>query len=137
MSPNAIDSIWQVPVYLPYLQSPLETEIVRRAEEQLGVTLPSSYLDLLSEQNGGAVRRTLTGTDHSMIWGIGPYYPSLTGDPYQSGLPPRRWKASGCRRIHRAWSPSTAMDAGSSVSTIARAGRRPTRRGPCRSRARA
>ncbi len=73
-------TVWRVPAYLPYLQPPLQADTVLAAEEQLGVTLPHSYLNLLQQQNGGYLHSTLSDSDvpHSMIWGIGPHFPSIT-----------------------------------------------------------
>jgi hypothetical protein len=72
------DTIWQVPVYLPYLQPALTGDAVRSAEEQIGCPLPREYLDLLRKQNGGYIRYCLPENVHNMIAGIGPYFPSLT-----------------------------------------------------------
>jgi hypothetical protein len=72
------DTIWQVPVYLPYLQPALTGDAVRSAEEQLGYVLPKEYLNLLRKQNGGYIRYCLQENVHSRIAGIGPYFPSLT-----------------------------------------------------------
>jgi len=72
--------IWGVPVYLPSLHPDLTPQTIAAAEKRLGVKLPAAYLDLLQEQNGGYVRRTLPDSVHSMIWGIGPSYPSITDD---------------------------------------------------------
>jgi hypothetical protein len=68
-----------VPAYLPYVQPPLTAEAVASAENELGVSLPNAYLDILREQNGGYVRLTFEGpnTVHTQIWGIGPYFPSI------------------------------------------------------------
>lgn len=70
--------IWKVPAYLPYVHDPVSDGIVKGAETQLGVSLPPSYVNLISEQNGGYVRRILPETPHRMIWGIGPEFPSIT-----------------------------------------------------------
>ncbi len=72
------DTIWRVPVYLPYLQPALTDDAVRSAEEQLGYVLPMEYLNLLRKQNGGYIRYCLPENVHNMIAGIGPYFPSLT-----------------------------------------------------------
>ena len=81
-------TVWRVPAYLPYLQPSLDAEAVSAAQQQLGVVLPDSYLALLRQQNGGYVRYTLNSSDvpHSMIWGIGPNFPSITD--YQEQLDP-------------------------------------------------
>ncbi len=50
--------IWGVPVYTPYVHSQLTDDMIRGAEEKLGVTLPQVLLDLLKQQNGGYLRKT-------------------------------------------------------------------------------
>ena len=89
-------SIWDVPAYLPYVHEPASEEIVKNAETKLGVSLPRSYVTLISEQNGGYVRRVLPDSTHSMIWGIGPRFPSIT-ETHRAEL--RRW----ARRSRRFW----------------------------------
>lgn len=76
-------TIWSVPAYLPYLQPALTAETVRAAEAQLGRRLPAAYLELLAVQNGGYLRYSLKESAHSVIAGIGPHYPSLTGFDWQ------------------------------------------------------
>lgn len=71
------DRIWQVPVYLPYLQPDLSDEAIEAAESKLGVSLPSAYIDLLRVQNGGYIRLSLPETCNEVIAGIGPHFPSL------------------------------------------------------------
>jgi hypothetical protein len=71
-------NIWQVPVYLPYLQPDLTEEAIAEAERKLGVRLPEAFLALLGEQNGGYIRYTLVDLPHHQIYGIGPHFPSLT-----------------------------------------------------------
>jgi hypothetical protein len=78
------DAIWQVPVYLPYLQPPLTEEAVRSAEESIGGKLPEEYLALLRKQNGGGIRFGLPENVHDTIAGIGPNYPSL--DPIDAEM---------------------------------------------------
>lgn len=73
-----VESIWQKPIYLPYLQPPLTDEILKSAEEKLGYTLPKELTALLQIQNGGYIRKTLEESVHDQIYGIGPYFPSLT-----------------------------------------------------------
>src|SRR5688500_1035296 len=70
--------LWRVPVYLPYLPPKLTPARLKAAEKKLGVKLPKSYVALLETQNGGYVRQKLPESVHSMIWGIGPYFPSIT-----------------------------------------------------------
>jgi SMI1-KNR4 cell-wall len=72
------DTIWRVPAYLPYLQPPLTDEAIATAQTQIGYKLPSEYLSLLSEQNGGYIRFSLPELVHSVIAGIGPHFPNLT-----------------------------------------------------------
>lgn len=74
-----IETLWQVPAYLPYLQPPLTDAMVAEAERQLGYPLPKTLLALLRRQNGGYIRYGLRDLGHSLIYGIGPHYPSLTG----------------------------------------------------------
>lgn len=73
--------LWRVPAHLPYLQPALTQEAVAQVEEHFGVRLPSAYLTILRQQNGGYVRRQLRDPQipHSMIWGIGPHFPNIAG----------------------------------------------------------
>lgn len=71
-------NIWQVPVYLPYLQPDLTEEAITEAEEKLGIRLPEEFLSLLRTQNGGYIRYSLGDLPHEQIYGIGPHFPSLT-----------------------------------------------------------
>jgi hypothetical protein len=71
------DTIWQIPVYLPYLQPPLTEAAVAAAENQIGYRLPAEFLGLLKRQNGGYIRFGLPDMIHDKIAGIGPYFPSL------------------------------------------------------------
>ena len=73
-----IESIWQKPIYLPYLQPPLTDDILKNAEKKLGYKLPEELIALLQIQNGGYIRKTLEESVHDQIYGIGPYFPSLT-----------------------------------------------------------
>lgn len=75
----AADTIWRVPAYLPYLQSPLTDDVVAEAEKAIGYRLPDAFLDLLRIQNGGYIRFSLPEMVHDSIAGIGPNFPSLTG----------------------------------------------------------
>lgn len=72
------DTIWQVPVYLPYVQPPLTDDAIAAAEHKLGFPLPADLLKLLRVQNGGYIRLSLPDLLHDTIAGIGPYFPSLT-----------------------------------------------------------
>jgi hypothetical protein len=71
-------SIWKIPKYLPYIQPPLTNEIVEEAEKKMGYKFPKEYIELLKIQNGGFIRYTIEETPHSVIAGIGPYFPSIT-----------------------------------------------------------
>jgi hypothetical protein len=84
MSTINLKKIWRVPKYLPYVQPTLTDEIIDQAEKQIGYRLPSKYLELLKIQNGGYIRYTIKDTCHAEIYGIGPYYPSLTDYTYLS-----------------------------------------------------
>ena len=70
-------TIWQAPVYLPYLQPELTDEALAAAEKKLGYRLPAEYIDLLRIQNGGYIR--FEGLDglNSQLFGIGPYFPNI------------------------------------------------------------
>ncbi len=78
MNKPDLQTIWQAPIYLPYLQPKLTNEMVKAAETKMGYKLPDEYIDLLKTQNGGYIRYTIRETPHSLISGIGPYYPSIT-----------------------------------------------------------
>jgi len=69
---------WQVPAFLDYVQPALTDEALAAAEAHLGVTLPSAYLHLLRQQNGGYLRAN-SGIS-SQVNGIGPQFPSITRD---------------------------------------------------------
>jgi hypothetical protein len=73
-----IRTIWRAPKYLRYLQPTLTDEIIKEAENHIGQKLPKEYLELLRIQNGGYIRFTIAETPHSQIYGIGPYFPSIT-----------------------------------------------------------
>lgn len=76
------------------MHEPISELIIKNAERKLGVSLPLSYLEPLSEQNGGYVRRVHPDSIHSMIWGIGSGFPSIT-ETHRSEL--RRWARRGMR----------------------------------------
>jgi len=78
MKESNIKTIWRVPKYLPYVQPDLTNEILVNAEKLIGYKLPKDYVEILKIQNGGYIRFTLQDTVHSQIYGIGPYFPSLT-----------------------------------------------------------
>lgn len=75
---NALKTIWEKPIYLPYLQPTLTEGIIRNAEQKIGYKLPTDLIDLLKTQNGGYIRKTLKESLNKQIYGIGPYFPSLT-----------------------------------------------------------
>ena len=70
--------VWRKPIYLPYLQPKLTDEIIESAEQKLGYRLPNELVELLKIQNGGYIRKTLEESLNEQIYGIGPYFPSLT-----------------------------------------------------------
>lgn len=78
-------SVWDVPVYLPYLQPDLTDERVAEAERSLLVKLPEAYLALLRVQNGGYLRRSVHG-ERSIrdVAGIGPHFPTILGHDWSS-----------------------------------------------------
>jgi len=78
MKASDLKTIWQVPKYLPYIQPTLTEEIIEEAEKKLGHKLPGKYIDILKIQNGGYIRFTIAEMAHSEIYGIGPYFPSIT-----------------------------------------------------------
>lgn len=73
-----LQSIWQRPIYLPYLQPELTDEIIDDAEQKIGYKLPIELIKLLKIQNGGYIRKTSEEFLHDQIYGIGPYFPSIT-----------------------------------------------------------
>jgi hypothetical protein len=77
MSANP-QTIWSVPAYLPYVQPAVTESLIRDAEKKIGFKLPSDYIALLKTQNGGYIRYGLPDSVHSMIYGIGPDFPSIT-----------------------------------------------------------
>lgn len=50
-----LESIWQKPIYLPYLQPKLTDEIIEAAEQKLGYILPNELVELLKIQNGDSM----------------------------------------------------------------------------------
>ena len=71
-------SVWQVPAYLPYVQPEPTEDLIRDAEKKIGFKLPLDYIALLKTQNGGYIRYGLPNLVHSMIYGIGAHFPSIT-----------------------------------------------------------
>lgn len=51
-----------------YTGPPLNADLVRRAEKSLGVRLPVGYIELLSERNGGVLRRRCCPTEFATSW---------------------------------------------------------------------
>lgn len=78
MESTNIRSYWDAPSYLPYIQPDLTDEIIKYAENKLGVSLPKQYIEQLKIQNGGYIRYKLTGLPHDTTYGIGPYFPTIT-----------------------------------------------------------
>ncbi len=75
---SELKSIWQKPIYLPYLQPELTDEVLNKAELKLGYKLPKDLVELLKIQNGGYIRKVLEESLNEQIYGIGPHFPSLT-----------------------------------------------------------
>lgn len=59
-------NIWQVDE--EYSFKPITTEMVEKAEEELKVKLPESYISLLKEQNGGYISYDSFPTNFSTSW---------------------------------------------------------------------
>ncbi len=94
------DHLWAVPAFLEYVQPPLTDEAVAAAEAQLGVTLPATYLACLRIQNGGYLRRP-RGVQR-VIEGIGPSFPSITGDQAwwrPKNVEPGAWQPAGAELL--------------------------------------
>jgi hypothetical protein len=51
-----------------YTGPPLDNDMVRRAEDSLGVRLPRSYVDVLFQRNGGSLRRGCFPTEFRNSW---------------------------------------------------------------------
>ncbi|MFJ6570664.1 SMI1/KNR4 family protein [Streptomyces sp. NPDC091292] len=51
-----------------YTGPPLDENMIRRAEEDLGVHLPSSYVEVLLHRNGGTPRRRCCPTTFPTSW---------------------------------------------------------------------
>ncbi|MFF8815167.1 SMI1/KNR4 family protein [Streptomyces pactum] len=51
-----------------YTGPPLDEGLVRRAEEELGLRLPLSYVEVLRLRNGGVPRRRCCPTEFSTTW---------------------------------------------------------------------
>lgn len=78
---NLPEHLWDVPVYLPYLQPPLTDAMVAEAERVLGSRLPPSYIAALRIQNGGYIRNQSHPSVEApvdTVAGIGPRFPSIT-----------------------------------------------------------
>lgn len=78
MKKDVINTLWRVPKYLPYVQPNLTDDILDNAEKKIGYMLPKEYVDILKIQNGGYIRFKLPETLNEQIYGIGPFFPSLT-----------------------------------------------------------
>lgn len=72
------ETIWTRPAYSRYIHPRITDEVIRKAERQLGVTLPNDFLDVLRVQNGGSIRFHLPDAFGDSISGIGKSVPSLT-----------------------------------------------------------
>jgi hypothetical protein len=65
---------WRAPAFLPYVQPKLTDARIAKAEAELGVRLPPTYLAMLRQQNGGYVRSEGVAR---VIRGIGPRFPNI------------------------------------------------------------
>lgn len=74
------DTLWIAPAFLDYVHEPITTAAIRAAEQQLGVTLPRTYLAMLSVQNGGYLRGAVADSVSNTLFGIGEKFPSITRD---------------------------------------------------------
>ncbi|SCG49855.1 SMI1/KNR4 family protein [Micromonospora inositola] len=52
----------------PWIGPPLTEDMVRRAEETLGVRLPRSYVELMYRQNGGVLKNSCYPTSFRTSW---------------------------------------------------------------------
>lgn len=75
-------TIFSVPMYLPYVNDPIDNEVIKNAEEKLGVKLPDEYIQLIRIQNGGYIRYELPEHSNSMIYGIGNCFTSILDDRF-------------------------------------------------------
>jgi hypothetical protein len=53
-----------------YTGVPLDANMLHRAEEALGVQLPSSYVAVLEQRNGGVLKRRCFRTDFPTSWAV-------------------------------------------------------------------
>ncbi|WP_374205695.1 SMI1/KNR4 family protein [Crossiella sp. S99.2] len=51
-----------------YTGPPLEADMIRRAEDDLGARLPSSYVEVLYQRNGGVPRSRCCPTEFGTSW---------------------------------------------------------------------
>ena len=70
-------TIWQVPIYLPYLQPRLTEEAIDDLQTKIDGKLPVELIELLQLQNGGYLRFTGLNGLNERLNGIGPYFPNL------------------------------------------------------------
>lgn len=91
--------IWQKPIFLPYMQPPLTDEIINEAEKKLGYKLPTDYINILKQQNGGYIRyefdENIQDIPNSIICGIGPYFPSLTDSSWDDYMGEMSFELNG------------------------------------------
>ncbi|MBT2390613.1 SMI1/KNR4 family protein [Streptomyces sp. ISL-1] len=79
-----------------YTGPPLDDDMIRRAEEDLGVRLPRSYVEVLLQRNGGTPRRRCCPTTFPTSW----------ADDH--------FEISGIRGIGGAWGIDSSSGGGSS-----------------------
>ncbi len=84
------ENLWRESKYSTenYVSEPFTDELLKEIEEELGYKLPSSYVELMREHNGGALNRSVLPLDEidtytvlTSIYGIGREKPySLCGE---------------------------------------------------------
>lgn len=71
----------------PWVGPPLTEEMVRQAEETLGVRLPRSYVELLNRQNGGVLTNGCFPTSFRTYWAADHFQVDvIIGVGYEEGI---------------------------------------------------
>jgi len=71
----------------PWIGPPLDAEMVRRAEETLGVRLPRRYVEILRQQNGGVLKDNCCPTSFRTSWAADHFQVDvILGVGYEDGL---------------------------------------------------
>jgi len=60
--------MWSVPAFMQYVHSELTDDMVRKAEKDLGVTLPKLLIEMFRQQHGGYLRKSHDTIDY--LFGI-------------------------------------------------------------------